>query len=65
MGRQAAEVMMGRQMVRWHRRRGLLRDGVTGDASGKRGRDGEGLDHGRLPPPSLRSLLCHIRVEGL
>ena len=65
MGRQAAEVMMGRQMVRRHRRRGLLRDGVTGEAHGKRGRDGEGLDHSACLPPSLRSLLCHTRVVGL
>jgi hypothetical protein len=44
MGRWAAEVMMGRQMARRRRRRGLLRDGVTGEAYGKRDRDGEGLD---------------------
>jgi hypothetical protein len=65
MRRQAAEVMMGRQMVRRRRRRRLLRDGVTGEAYGKRSRDGEGLDHGACLPPSLRSLLCHTRVEGL
>ena len=29
-GRQAAQGMM--QMMRWHRRRGLLRDDVTGEA---------------------------------
>jgi hypothetical protein len=46
MGRQAAQEMMGRQMIRWHRRRGLLRDGATGEAHGKRGRDDEDLDHG-------------------
>ncbi len=46
MGRQAAEVVMGRRMVRRRRRGWLLRDGVTGEAYGKRGRDGEGLDHG-------------------
>ena len=42
----AAQGMMGRQMMCRHRRRGLLRDGVAGEASGKYGRDGEGLDHG-------------------
>ena len=46
MGRQAAEVVMGRRMVRRRRRRCLLRDGVTGEAYGKRGRDGEGLGLG-------------------
>ena len=59
-----AQGMMGGQMVRRRRRRGLLRDGVTTEPCGKRGRDGEGLDHGACLPPSLRNSLCHIRVEG-
>jgi hypothetical protein len=42
--RMVAEGMMGRQIVRRHRRRGLRRDAVTGEAYGERGRDGEGID---------------------
>jgi hypothetical protein len=32
MGRKVTERMMGRQMMRGRGRRGLLRDGVTGEA---------------------------------
>jgi hypothetical protein len=35
----AAQGMMGRQKMRRRRRRGLLRNGITGAAYGKRGRD--------------------------
>jgi hypothetical protein len=40
---------MGRPMMRGRRRRRLLCDCVTSEAHGKRGRDGEGLDHGSKP----------------
>jgi hypothetical protein len=57
MGRQAAQEMMGRQMMRRHGRRGLLRDAVTGEAHGKRGRDDEGLDHGAKPSTFVKELI--------
>jgi len=53
MRRQVAQGMMGRQ-TRGDRRLGLLRDGITGEDRGKRGRDDKGLDHGRLSPSSKR-----------
>jgi hypothetical protein len=47
--RQSAQRIMGRPMMRGRRRRRLLCDCVTSEAHGKRGRDGEGLDHGSKP----------------
>ena len=43
--------------MRRHRRRGLLRDGVTGESHGKRGRDDEGLDHGAKPANFVEELI--------
>ena len=42
---QAAQRMMGRQMMRGRRRRGLLGVGVTSEAYGKRSRDEEDFNH--------------------
>jgi hypothetical protein len=40
-----AQRMMGRQMMRGRRRRGLLGVGVTSEAYGKRSRDEEDFNH--------------------
>jgi hypothetical protein len=42
---QAAQRMMGRQMMRGRRRRGLLGVGITSEAYGKRSRDEEDFNH--------------------
>src|SRR5271163_2503635 len=63
--RKVAQRMMGRQMMCRHRRRGLLRDGVAGEAYGKYGRDGEDLDHWGLPSTfEFRFAPCRVSSGG-
>jgi len=56
-GRKVAERMMGRQMMPRRRRRGLLRDGVPGEAYGEHARDDEGPGHGRQPSAFVQELI--------
>jgi ribosomal protein L35AE/L33A len=49
--RKVAQGMVGRQMMYRHRRRGLLRDGVAGEAYGKYGATARILIIGGCLPP--------------
>jgi hypothetical protein len=55
--RKFAQGMMGRQMMRRRRRRGLLGEGVTSEAYGEHARDDEGPGHGRQPSAFVQELI--------